>query len=822
MRFPDSDGRLGVFAQSPGGSLGRAWQVAPNGEWSGWADLGIPTKGAPAVVQNADGRVEVFAAGHDGRLGNIWQEMDVAGWWSDWSELGPRIRSVPVAILNDEDRLELFAVGPDGLLGHMWQLPVDVGGWSPWEPLGTTVRSLLTVFQNAAGHLELFAIGPDGLLGHTWQQPRELGGWAQWHDMEPAIGGDPVVFRNADGRLEIFAADLDGRLGHLWQIDPNGRSGWAEWEQLGPLISGPPAVSQNADGRLEVFAPGADGRLGHMWQAGPRGEDGWSPWTELEATISGAPAVFHNDDGRLEVFATGPGGRLGHMAQRSPNGLDGWSDWAELGPEITGDRIAVCQCGRGGVIDREFLKRVQHRADSPWTLMVPTTTTADFCVIGAGPAGVTVSEGLLLAGATVVMVESGGWNEDPITEELNRGAADGPVINGYPRYLTDGRSRQVQGAAAKWGPGWIMPFLPIDFEPRSWVEHSGWPISHAELVPYETQAVRTFGFDPFPAPEPDGSLRRVSYHFPPEPQLFRAKFLELLTNPRFRVELGATALELYATGDRIDSVRCARLAGGELRISADTVVLAAGGIENARLLLLSQDSLPEPNDMTGRCFMEHPHVLAGGLWLAESEPLRPYFYGGQRLNVLTVADEQQQSERLLNASVQLRRVTWDPSPHVPVQCEVYVRSEQAPNPESRVVLGERRDRFRCPQPSLQWRVLKQDWDSIVRTVELVTADLRRHYDARVGVGVDVRTPWPGDPASPHESHNGTWGFHHMGTTRMADDRADGVVDRNCLVHGASNLYVAGSSVFPTGSCANPTFTIVAMAHRLADHLTSRG
>jgi choline dehydrogenase-like flavoprotein len=59
----------------------------------------------------------------------------------------------------------------------------------------------------------------------------------------------------------------------------------------------------------------------------------------------------------------------------------------------------------------------------------------------------------------------------------------------------------------------------------------------------------------------------------------------------------------------------------------------------------------------------------------------------------------------------------------------------------------------------------------------------------------------------------------MGTTRMAGDVADGTVDLNCRLHGVENLYVAGSSVFPTGGCANPTFMIVTLAHRLVDHLT---
>ena len=62
------------------------------------------------------------------------------------------------------------------------------------------------------------------------------------------------------------------------------------------------------------------------------------------------------------------------------------------------------------------------------------------------------------------------------------------------------------------------------------------------------------------------------------------------------------------------------------------------------------------------------------------------------------------------------------------------------------------------------------------------------------------------------------GYHHMGTTRMADGPAEGVADRNCQVFGYSNLFVAGSSVFSTAGWANPTLTIIALSHRLAQHL----
>ena len=65
------------------------------------------------------------------------------------------------------------------------------------------------------------------------------------------------------------------------------------------------------------------------------------------------------------------------------------------------------------------------------------------------------------------------------------------------------------------------------------------------------------------------------------------------------------------------------------------------------------------------------------------------------------------------------------------------------------------------------------------------------------------------------------GNHHLGTTRMASDPKAGVVDADCRVHGVANLYIAGSSVFPTGGCANPTLTIVALALRLADYIKAR-
>jgi len=305
--------------------------------------------------------------------------------------------------------------------------------------------------------------------------------------------------------------------------------------------------------------------------------------------------------------------------------------------------------------------------------------------------------------------------------------------------------------------------------------------------------------------------------------VFCAVLGRLIDDALLQVELGATAVEFASTDDRVTSVRLARADGSDMRVAADTVVLATGGVENARLLMLHEGTLPGSSAMTGRYFMEHPHVRAGTMHLPDAAALASYLEPSSDLEVLSLGDETQREERLLNSSVELRLLDHDVDVlEGPLDCGLYVRAEQAPNPDSRIVLGERRDRLGFAWPVLRWETLDQDWDSIARTVSLVATTLADEHGAVVKETISADDPWPLIPVAPPDLPHATWGNHHMGTTRMADNAAEGVVDRNSLVHGASNLYLAGSSVFPTGGAANPTFTIVAMAHRLADHLLRSG
>ena len=130
--------------------------------------------------------------------------------------------------------------------------------------------------------------------------------------------------------------------------------------------------------------------------------------------------------------------------------------------------------------------------------------------------------------------------------------------------------------------------------------------------------------------------------------------------------------------------------------------------------------------------------------------------------------------------------------------------EQAPDPANRVMLGLERDPLGARRLELHWRWSESDHKQVLRSRSRIGRE-----SVRSGLGtfelVDA------EPKHPDSSH-------HIGTTRMHHDPRFGVVDANCRVHGVAYLFVAGSSVFPTGGFANPTLTIVALAARLAEHI----
>ena len=460
---------------------------------------------------------------------------------------------------------------------------------------------------------------------------------------------------------------------------------------------------------------------------------------------------------------------------------------------------------------------------------LPPSAKVDVCIVGAGPAGLAIAHELRESGRTVAVLESGFLELDPGTSSLNLGWVHGPIVERHPLYLVTSRHRLFGGSQNAWG-GWCTLLNELDFEQREWVPHSGWPLSKAELVPYLERAYRLSGLHPSAAralPEEPcfgNELTRRRYHFAPERQtLGQLCHPSLSVAHNITVYLGTNVVALECNGgkQRIETVHARTLAGGRIAVTAQHTVLAAGGIENARLLLAN--GLGNEHDLVGRYFMEHPHVLVGSATLpagAEWAPFDERFdetLGHGVMCALGLPAETQRRRRLLNATVQLWPEDGDKlGAGGDMRARLMVRAEQAPSPHSRVTLSDETDPLGLAVAHLDWAVSPLDWESLYTTAELVAASLERPGGARVELTVSKDTPWPGVPSNA--DHYQPWGCHHVGTTRMSASPASGVVDTDARVHGMENLFIAGSSVFPTEGYANPTLTLVALALRTPDLL----
>jgi choline dehydrogenase-like flavoprotein len=356
---------------------------------------------------------------------------------------------------------------------------------------------------------------------------------------------------------------------------------------------------------------------------------------------------------------------------------------------------------------------------------------------------------------------------------------------------------------------------------------------------------------------------------------------ELEAAANVEILLNANALEIEPDPDlrHARAVAVQTLGGQRFRVRARAVVLACGGIENPRLLLASNRLAPaglgNDHDLVGRFFMDHPYLTTGHL-----EPAEPAHDRGlhvietfkrvgweQRAHVGFALAERVLREERLNGAVAyfIRRSHAETAPEYfsrggkslahlrdfmadnvpdkqvgrhlghlaagyrevgitlarraaelvrPRRCLAF-RSiiEATPRPDSRVTLSDERDRLGMPRVRVDWRLNPDDRHGLDRLRNALRDAVRdRGLGTLVDNPADDETGWPRSMAG---------GKHHIGTTRMHVDPKQGVVDADCRLHGLSNLYVAGSSVFPTSGYANPTLTIVALALRLADHLKTR-
>lgn len=339
-------------------------------------------------------------------------------------------------------------------------------------------------------------------------------------------------------------------------------------------------------------------------------------------------------------------------------------------------------------------------------------------------------------------------------------------------------------------------------------------------------------------------------------------------------------LHLNEVLSRVARVDVACLNGARYAIKARTVVLACGGLENTRILMASDKQMPRgignQNGLLGCYYMDHPRAVFGRVKLTNKIKLdhllgMPVTGGKMQLGI-ALSDKIQAEDGLLNNYLSLepcysigsmelyesfvklmkrllrkgysgKRFDFKNQQMAEVPEMIYLLtpkellphfmyytyykyshmaksiftnlthlsivnySEQEPNIASRVYLSDEKDKLGMRKLVLDWKISNRSFNSSLRLMRLLDGHLRGYGAGHIEQDLTEIEELPYTDAS-----------HHLGTTRMSADPKTGVVDANCQVHGVNNLYIAGSSVFPTAGHANPTLTIAAMSLRLADYL----
>jgi glycine/D-amino acid oxidase-like deaminating enzyme len=535
----------------------------------------------------------------------------------------------------------------------------------------------------------------------------------------------------------------------------------------------------------------------------------------------------------------------------------------------------------------------------------PAAEEFDCCVVGAGPVGLSLALEAADAGLRVLILDAGA-----VTPRDNAAAAaarpPGYVVDPAthaPLELTTRRG--IGGSSWLWG-GRCVQFDALDFEPRDYINGSGWPIGETDVSPWAAAAADYLdcGVPSFLSGAADWTgLSEVSVtrieRWARQPKLAARLGARATEHPGISVLCEATVIDIgfdpSGTGVTHLLVRHQR---DTVEVRASRFILACGGLETTRLLLSVQRRLPRHfggvDGALGRYYMGHLSGSIANIQLTDASDIRDLDFALDDHNVyvrrrFTFSDRVKLERRLLNTSfyadnppfydarhrnatlslvflalsvapigrrliaegIRLRHIGPPPRRYAPHLANVAKRpfraagdviqvlrkrylsptrkpgfllrnpagiyalhfhAEQVPDADSRVILNAATSADGQPGLDIDFRYSQQDLDSVLASHRFLDEQLREsgrgwllYLDAEDDRAAAVRAA-------------ATDGFHHIGTTRMSADASDGVVDRDCRVHGVDNLYIASSSVFRTSGEANPTFLAVCLAVRLARHL----
>ena len=473
-----------------------------------------------------------------------------------------------------------------------------------------------------------------------------------------------------------------------------------------------------------------------------------------------------------------------------------------------------------------------------------TAYETDVAIIGAGAAGLTLAAHL---DTECVVVESGNRAID-----INRHHLFHSINAGEPTKVDSLRVRGIGGATLRW-TGRCTQMDPYDFEDRSWIAETGWPIEHDALAKWYRAAWKMLNIEPKRSPRNglaalcDDTLSPHVWDYADGGKegvlRFGDVFAKAFTDPRKTLLHSAHCTEILANGAEVKAIKLVDFAGRNILLRAKRFVIASGCIETSRLLLSAKRNNPRLLHMVepwlGRGFMQHLRVDAGVLH-AEPDQFRQVQKligitrsrrGNSVETGLALSPDHARERQLGSASAifhytperGMSPLDWQPSVSsrltgtTPIfrrgTARLEVDGEQAVTRRSHIALAKDTDMHGQPRAEVHWAIEDVDIRTVFEITRLVSDFVQAQGLGQLIVSEGL-TQDTLDPALRRESN------HQLGGTRMGQSAANSVVDAGLRVHDTANLWCVGGSVFATGGHANPTLTIMALALRLADQFSA--
>ena len=532
------------------------------------------------------------------------------------------------------------------------------------------------------------------------------------------------------------------------------------------------------------------------------------------------------------------------------------------------------------------------------TLAETTRPETDICIVGGGVAGIILAREFIGKSVRVCVLESGGGKRQPSPDNTPAGVDDRRLPYSAQKVPN---ARRFGGSAHFWDVpigghrlgARLRPLDPIDFEKRDWVPYSGWPFRKSDLNPFydRAQAIcrvepASFAIDDWEdiqtprLPLPEDNVQTIIYKFIARDTVAKEYTEAVSRADNITTFLRANVLEIEtnASADRVERIHVATLDGKRITVTAKLFILACGGMEIPRLLLVSNRTSPKgvgnEYDLVGRFFMEHLHFWQGVFVPAKPAALKAtalynnvhIVKGVAVIGKLALAESVLRRERLLNQNVQLvpqrmpdpfksRETSRAGVESFKTLCSAVLRGEKLSDDRQHfrnisvslpqiAIAGARKVRNRLfggseiltyyfanmmeqvPNPESRV-ILSPDRDffgqpSAQLNWQVARQDFRSAVRSQDIIGCALEKAGLGhfyrETCEDQMPAVVEGGYHYMGTTRMHTDPGQGVVNADCRLHNVQNLFIAGPSVFPTGGYANPVLTIVALTIRLADHL----